>query len=314
MSQGAKQRGAAVVMALFVVVLCTLSVSPLIWNLFATAKTISVGAARGQATQVSYSAVDWARVILREDGRVSTTDTLNEPWAVPLADSRLDESLMRKGQSPTENLGREAILAGRIEDAQGRFNLRNLGLDHGRTQVWAEAFVKLCELLNVNAEQQQLVVEAMGRMHPLPKAMEEPPGAAKPLQQSVAARSWEEFRGTFGITQETWTQLRPYVAILPAVTTVNANTASAEVLYATLAQIAYSDAQALVSRRERTTFLNLADVQAALLANQQANSDLIDVQSSYFLVEGTAQVDQALIRTQALLERKNQKVYVLWRQ
>ena len=59
------QQGAAVVMALFIVVLCTLAVSPLIWNLFATAKTISVAAARDQADAVSRSGVDWARVILR---------------------------------------------------------------------------------------------------------------------------------------------------------------------------------------------------------------------------------------------------------
>jgi type II secretory pathway component PulK len=43
-----RQGGAAVVMALFIVVLCTLAVAPLIWNLFATAKTISVAAARDQ--------------------------------------------------------------------------------------------------------------------------------------------------------------------------------------------------------------------------------------------------------------------------
>lgn len=309
-----KQQGAAVVMALFIVVLCTLAVAPLIWSLFATAKTISVAAARDQADSVSRSGVDWARVILREDARVSTTDTLTEPWAVPLAESRLNEGLMRKEENATDIDDREVVLTGRIEDAQGRFNLRNLSPDNARQQVWQAGFTKLCNLLSVPADQRTLLIQTLNNMF-MPKLNNPDEQGINPDEPGlIAALRWEEFRGKYGISEETWGQLRPYVVILPTTGALNANTASAEVLYSVVEEMSFSDAQRLLAQRERVTFRSIADIRAALNENVTINDDLITVSSNYFLVEGTAQVEEALIRTQALLERQDQRVFVTWRQ
>ena len=309
-----RQGGAAVVMALFIVVLCTLAVAPLIWNLFATAKTISVAAARDQADAVSRSGVDWARVILREDARVSTTDTLTEPWAVPLAESRINEGLLRKDENISEADDREVVLTGRIEDAQGRFNLRNLGADNPRQQMWNAGFTKLCDLLGVPADQRNLLTQTLSTMF-MPKVINpEEQGINPDTPPMVAALRWEEFRGKYGITEETWNQLRPYVVILPKASALNANTASAEVLFAVVEDMSFSDAQRLLAQRERVTFRTVADIRAAVNANVTINNDLITVDSNYFLVEGTAQVEEALIRTRALLERRDQRVFVMWRQ
>lgn len=309
-----RQDGAAVVMALFIVVLCTLAVAPLIWNLFATAKTISVAAARDQADAVSRSGVDWARVILREDARVSTTDTLTEPWAVPLAESRINEGLLRKNENISEADDREVVLTGRIEDAQGRFNLRNLGADNPRQQMWNAGFTKLCDLLGVPADQRNLLTQTLSTMF-MPKVINPEEQSINPdAPPMVAALRWEEFRGKYGITEETWNQLRPYVVILPKASALNANTASAEVLFAVVEDMSFSDAQRLLAQRERVTFRTVADIRAAVNANVTINNDLITVDSNYFLVEGTAQVEEALIRTRALLERRDQRVFVMWRQ
>lgn len=308
------QRGAAVVMALFIVVLCTLAVAPLIWNLFATAKTISVAAARDQADAVSRSGVDWARVILREDARVSTTDTLTEPWAVPLAESRINEGLLRKDENISEADDREVVLTGRIEDAQGRFNLRNLGADNPRQQMWNAGFIKLCDLLGVSTEQRNLLTQTLSNMFIPQVSNPEEQGINPDTQPMVAALRWEEFRGKYGVSEETWNQLRPYVVILPRASAVNANTASAEVLFAVVEDMSFSDAQRLLAQRERVTFRTVADIRAAVNANVTINNDLITVNSNYFLVEGTAQVEEALIRTRALLERRDQRVFVMWRQ
>lgn len=309
-----RQNGAAVVMALFIVVLCTLAVAPLIWNLFATAKTISVAAARDQADAVSRSGVDWARVILREDARVSTTDTLTEPWAVPLAESRINEGLLRKDENISEADDREVVLTGRIEDAQGRFNLRNLGADNPRQQMWNEGFTKLCDLLGVPADQRNLLTQTLSNMFMPQVSNPEEQGINPDSPPIVAALRWEEFRGKYGITEETWNQLRPYVVILPRASALNANTASAEVLFAVVEEMSFSDAQRVLAQRERVTFRTVADVRAAVNANVTINNDLITVNSNYFLVEGTAQVEEALIRTRALLERRDQRVFVMWRQ
>lgn len=311
------QQGAAVVMALFIVVLCTLAVSPLIWNLFATAKTISVAAARDQAEEVSRSGLDWARVILREDARVSTTDTLTEPWAVPLAESRISEALMRQDENISDLDDRQVTLTGRIEDATGRFNLRNLGADNPQQAQWLLAFDKLCGLLGIGGEQRNRIVALLNQMYALPPSLEDEQAGnqANPTEQPlVAARRWDEFRDRYGVTEDTWTQLRPYVVILPQASSVNANTASPEVLFSAIEEISFSDAQRLVSQRERVTFRDVADVRSALNSQVNINNNMIAVASSFFLIEGTAQVEEALIRTTALVERRDQRVYVIWRQ
>lgn len=309
--QTTKQRGAAVIVALFVVVLCALAVSPLIWNLFASAKTIAVGATRDQAELVARSGLDWARVILREDARVSSTDTLTEPWAVPLAESRINEGLMRRTEKAED---REAVLTGTIEDAQGRFNVRNLGLDNAARKNWVQAFEKLAELLNIAPEQTQLVEQVLGRMFMHKSSASTDEESTEKITPLMAAQQWGELHGRHGIAEDTWQQLRPYVVILPTLSTLNANTASAEVLYAVVEKLGFSQAQGVIAQRERASFRNLADVQNAVGSTVPVNNSLITVSSRFFLVDGTSQVDAALIRTQALLERRNQHVYVIWRQ
>lgn len=311
MKRTCTQRGAAVVMALFVVTLCTLAVGPLLWNLFASAKTVSVTAARDQAELVSRSGVDWARVILREDGRVSTTDTLTEPWAVPLAESRISEGLMRKGETIEQANEREVLLSGRIEDAQGRFNLRNLGLDNSKRAQWLEGFMKLCDLLAVNPKDRATLADVLGRMY-LPAGGSEP--SEKQVLGLVPARTWDDLRGQYGLAEETWLQLRPLVVILPRFTPVNANTASAEVLYASVPGLSFPQAQSVISQRARVSFKDLNDLNNALGPSSRPNNDLMAVSTAYFLIDGSAKVEGATIRTRALVERRDQRVFVIWRQ
>lgn len=307
-----REHGAAVVMAMFIVVLCTLAVSPLIWTLFATAKSVGVESSRAQAQQVALSGLDWARVILREDARVSVTDTLTEPWAVPLAESRLSEGLMRRNESVSNLADREAVLKGKINDAQGRFNLRNLGGDIGKRDEWRAAFGRLCELLGIGINQRELIEQAVLAMYPVVNQSES--GAInKEKVTLIPAQSWSEFRDQFNIEQETWQQLRPHVVMLPVSTKINVNTAGPEVIYATIDGMSFSDAQGLISYRERVTFRNIDDLRPAIGSNLSPNNDLIDVKSDYFLVQGETQVREALIKTEALLERRDSHVYVLWR-
>ncbi len=70
-------------------------------------------------------ALDWGRAILREDANRSSYDALSEPWAQPLAETRLDQF------GETSVLASQASIAGSMEDAQSRLNLRNL-IDNGR--------------------------------------------------------------------------------------------------------------------------------------------------------------------------------------
>ncbi|MDM7456560.1 MAG: type II secretion system protein GspK, partial [Tepidimonas sp.] len=59
---------------------------------------------RAQAAWLLTGALDWARLILREDGRASRTDHLAEPWAVPLQPTRLSTFLRATANDGTDVL------------------------------------------------------------------------------------------------------------------------------------------------------------------------------------------------------------------
>ncbi|MFN7834632.1 MAG: type II secretion system minor pseudopilin GspK [Burkholderiaceae bacterium] len=304
-------RGAAIVMALLVVVLATLAVSSLIWRVFAMGKSVEVLAARNQAREVAQASTDWARLILREDGRVSNSDTLSEPWAVPLADTRLGESLQPQTGGIADD--REALVTGRIEDAQGRFNLHNLTLTSRDTEKFRAGFDRMCETLGVGKQQAARVVELVQAATPAVDTS----GALSPAQQPL--QRWQDLRGAPGLSEQTWRTLQSFVVWLPQSqsTTVNANTAPAEVLYAAMPDLDWASVQMLVGARDRLSFRTPDDIRSQLPGAKAASVDtnLIGVQSDYFLAGGAVQVRQARIISEALLQRDRgaNKVYVVWR-
>ncbi len=114
------QAGAAVLMALFVATLATLIVTGLFYRQFVLLRTIENQQLVSQSRQLLRGALDWGRAILREDANRSSYDALSEPWAQPLAETRLDQL------GETGSIASLASIAGSMEDAQGRFNLHNL--------------------------------------------------------------------------------------------------------------------------------------------------------------------------------------------
>src|SRR5207248_3193365 len=111
-----RQRGTAVIMAMLVLAAAATLVSGALWQQSALIRETENELAYAQARWLLRGAIDWAGVILQEDARTSSVDHRGEPWAVPLADTRLNEN----DGCPA------AFIAGAIEDEQGKFNLRNL--------------------------------------------------------------------------------------------------------------------------------------------------------------------------------------------
>jgi len=102
-----------------------------------------------QAQWILNGALDWARLILREDGRTSNVDHLGEPWAVPLAESRLSTFLAADRNASTDDAP-DAFLSGTIRDAQARYNLRNLVRDGKVQPVELQTLQRLCALVGVS--------------------------------------------------------------------------------------------------------------------------------------------------------------------
>src|SRR5688572_3283384 len=120
-------------MAMLVVAVTATLVAGVFWRQNVLVQQTENALSYAQAKWLMRGAVDWAAVILAEDARTSSADHLGEPWAVPLAETRLNEA---DGREPV-------YLSGEIRDEQARFNLRNLAAAAGPDAAELEVLQRL---------------------------------------------------------------------------------------------------------------------------------------------------------------------------
>ncbi len=300
-----RSRGVAVVTALLLTTLAITIVASLFWQQQVQVRSIENQRLQLQKQWVLRGALDWARLILREDAKYSVTDDLNEPWSVPLSDTRLDryvESAALRGEAGS------AVLSGAIQDAQARLNLSGLATQGKVNPDAVQAFERLLSNLRqdpglARAAAQQLAdsqrAEIIGG------------GAGEPCP--IGFVQVDDLLAVRGCTPTVVNAIREQVVFLPVATPVNANTAPAEVLAAQLPTLSLADATALVNARRGASFRDLADL-AARLPGKPAEIDpaLFSVASAYFLVTGRVTIRQATLRVQALVERQGAATHLLW--
>ncbi|MHB8353413.1 MAG: type II secretion system minor pseudopilin GspK, partial [Burkholderiales bacterium] len=123
-----KQRGAALLAAMLVVTLATTLVSGLLWREHVRVRTLENQRLHDEAQWIGTGALDWARLVLREDLYQShAVDHLGEVWAIPIAETPLSDFLQSRGMAAgTADDDPEIWLSGSVVDATSRFNLTSL--------------------------------------------------------------------------------------------------------------------------------------------------------------------------------------------
>jgi general secretion pathway protein K len=150
-----RQRGVAIISALLVVSLAAILVSGMLWRQQVQIRRIENQRLLAQAQWISRSALDWTRLILRSEADTSPTVTyLGGVWGVPIAKTKLSDFLGQIGEVRAQQ-GASTYLSGSIEDAQAKFNLRNLVstptpgvLTINVAQI--QAFQRLLTMLGIN--------------------------------------------------------------------------------------------------------------------------------------------------------------------
>src|SRR5205085_11842970 len=122
------ERGAALLTALVIVTLVATLAASMVWQQWRAVQVESAERARTQSAWILAGALDWARLILREDARNGGADHLGEPWAVPLAEARLS-TFLAVDKDNTDDAP-DAFLSGAITDALARYNLTNVVTGH----------------------------------------------------------------------------------------------------------------------------------------------------------------------------------------
>ena len=93
------QRGAALLTAMIIVTLVATLAASMVWQQWRAVRVEAGERAREQSAWILAGALDWAKLILREDA--PQMDHLGEPWAVPLAEARLSTFLAATRAIPT---------------------------------------------------------------------------------------------------------------------------------------------------------------------------------------------------------------------
>ncbi|MGE5159976.1 MAG: type II secretion system minor pseudopilin GspK [Betaproteobacteria bacterium] len=295
------QGGAAVLMALFVATLATLIVTGLFYRQFVLLRTIENQQLVSQSRQLLRGALDWGRAILREDANRSSYDALSEPWAQPLAETRLDQL------GETGSVASLASIAGSMEDAQGRFNLRNLVSNGEIVDKELESLRRLASLLELPTQTADLIAERILESEGMPSSSGDrqagPSGEAEHVPLPLMLP--RDLRGVPGVAPEAADRLAPYIVVLDERTAVNVNTAPAEVIAARVADLSLAEARSLVAERERISYFNsLGEVRTRLGAKGSAITDAeLSTNSRYFFIRGEVKLDRAVTRMEALVKR-----------
>ncbi len=281
-------------MAMLVVAIAAIMVTGVFHRQSIMVRTLDNAMAASQVHWLMAGAVDWVRVILREDARASATDHLGEPWAVPLAQTRLNDD----ERDP-------AWLSGVIEDGQARINLANVV---GADSTVASEVAVIGRLLAILGEDEDFA-------DPISNVVQAAfsGGEGTPSGERVLPATIDDLQITDPKIREVLEKLRPYITVLPVPTPVNANTAPAEVLAARFEDLSLADARRLVASRDRAAFKDMADASSRLGdVKMTVDAGKLAVASRFFLLTGSIEFRRARLQQAALLKREPGGVEVVW--
>lgn len=299
----------AVISALLVVAAVTMITASLLQRQDAFLRGVQAAQNRAQAQALLRGGLNLALRLVKEDAERNATTRGDAPWAAPIADARL-----------ASTAGGQPVFLGRLEDEQGKLNLRNLVFEGKLYQDGVEELARLCQSLGLRPEVADALAQRMLASLPPPQnagdgAASARPGDAGRPGLAPFPRSLDEFAGAPGVDPAVVARLRPYVTVLPRVTLVNVNTARAEVIAARVPDLSLEQAKALVAQRDAGMwFATEGDFANRLnLPGQQGNPTRVAVQSNWFRLAGAARLGSALVPFQALLARgANPWPEVLW--
>ncbi len=255
-------------------------------------------------------AESWARVVLARDAKENNVDNLGEDWAI-----QVPASLVEGGS-----------VIGRVIDLQGRFNVNNLVVNGKADTPAVERYKRLLRTLNLDESLADTLVDWLDADINVrfPDGAED--GAYQLLQPAYRAANRpmadiSELRLVKGYDAKVLDKLlgagvrSPVVTALPQSTSINVNTASAEVLTTLASGLSISDGEALVEARGDDGFKKLQDLlEQPVLAGKQIDTQTLGIESQWFLLVSQANVGQGQVKLASLIQRTRQTTRVVRRE
>jgi general secretion pathway protein K len=307
----ARQRGVAVITALLLTTLAISIVASLFWQQQVQVRSMENQRLQLQTKWILRGALDWAMLVLRQDAMDNKYTSLDQVWATPLAETRLDQYIERE-RVAGENFN--ATLSGNVVDATSRYNLSNLANGGQPDKIQVGVYSRLLTNLQLNpslALTTAKFIAATQTPTQVPNSTNDentpPPAQPQAVQASSVMKlvRLDDLLAVPGYTPAIVEKLRPFAIVLPATgTRVNVNTAPAEVLGALVENYSVSQANSLVAQRKSAPFRELAFFATQVNAQDQTVIEAVaDVKSDWFLVDSHIKLDRATLNVEALVSR-----------
>lgn len=290
-----RQRGTALLLAMVILTLVATLTAAMVTQQQRAITVEAAERARAQASWVLVGALDWARLLLREDSRSGNVDHLGEPWATPLAEARLSTFLSADRASPSADEGPEAFLSGQVLDLQARYNLNNLLNDEGQlVEAEVDVLTRLCQVLGLPDDLADRIADG------LEAAVQDSDDDAPLLPAQLSQLVW------LGIEPEAIARLEGFAVLLPETSPVNVNTASREVLAAVVPGLDLGGAERLIQQRQRTPFRTLDEIKRELpaAALESLPDGRLSASSRYFEVLGRLRLEDRVFEERSVVQRR----------
>jgi len=290
------QRGAALIVAMLVVALAATAAGFMLQQQDAALRSLEAARDYEQARWVLRGGAQWARAILAQDARTSSTDHAGELWATGLPPTRVEQ----------------VTLSGAIRDVQGLYNLNNLVRDGKPSAKDVALLQRLLALVGLRADLAFALLDWIDA-----DSDPQPAGGAEdetylglPSPYRAANRPLTDMAELYrvaGFDADAVARLARVATALPQRTAVNVNAAPPEVLVALVEGLTLAEAMVLARERATRPFRDANDFRARLprAALRAAPGSLGEyaARSDFFVVIGRAQYGKADVRLEALLQR-----------
>ncbi len=298
----AKQLGAAIIVALFVTALVAAIAIAMIARLQVDTRRTELLLNNFKATQLAEGSIDWA------------IDQLITNWKQQQAGRVIDRTPIH-----IVNDMDGATIESTLYDAQGKFNLNNLS-----DATFQEFFARLLHIIQPNLDQgtiQNIVLNTAYWItsNTTSTQLEDYYAKLKPPYHPPhrLMASISELRMVRGMTATLYTQLEPYITVLPEKTMININNAPIPILMSLGPDISLETAKTLDEFRRQTPFANLdALVNFPVVKNSPIAQNNLTVSSNYFLLETIVKIGDQRVTLYTMLMRlmKNSQpiVVILW--
>jgi len=312
MNSQSNQQGMAIISALLIAAVVAVIAAGMLTRQSVSTRALEADQQRVQGRWVLHGGLEISRQLLWDARQRDPLTRLDQPWA---------QRLNAQG------------FEGRLEDEQGKFNLRNLVANERIDEAQVQAFQRLCALIGISAGLSQRISQRVIGSYPYlsnpqiaentasknafdsgratsPNASRKPQNPKLPMLRSV-----DDLRSVEGVNEAVIGKLAPYLTVIPATTWLNGNTATAPVLAVYVPGLSLERAQALINERDAGRwFINRGDfVNRLRMPNLELTSVKVGITSDWFRLRGEARRDQRRVSLDALLHRSEDRLpQVIW--